>query len=62
MSWWDVTVGLHTLIVPLSIALRYDPMVAVAVVTVAPLFGSTIDLFVIGHGSDKAAITIGDRL
>ena len=57
MAWSDETLGMYALIVPLMIALRYDRMVAVAVVTVAPFvgrIGSTINPFVLGIGSDAA--------
>ncbi len=65
MAWSDETLGLYALIVPLMIALGYDRMVAVAVVTVAPsvgVIGSTINPFVVGIGSSKAGITIGDGI
>lgn len=65
MSWSDETLGMYALIVPLMVALRYDRMVAVAVITVAPFvgrLGSTINPFVIGVGSTKADISIGDGL
>lgn len=65
MAWSDETLGMYALIVPLMVALRYDRMVAVAVVTVAPFvgrIGSTINPFVIGIGSDAAGITIGDGI
>ncbi len=65
MSWSDETLGMYGLIVPLMIALRYDRMVAVAVVTVAPFvgrLGSTINPFVMGIGSDAAGITLGDGI
>lgn len=65
MFWSDETLGLYALMIPLMIALGYDRMVAVAVVTVTPFagrLGSTINPFVIGIGSDKAGISIGDGL
>ena len=65
MAWSDETLGLYALIVPLMIALGYDRMVAVAVVTVAPsvgVIGSTINPFVVGIGSSKAGVTIGDGI
>ena len=40
MAWSDDTLGLYALMVPLMIALGYDRMVAVAVVSVAPFLGS----------------------
>ena len=65
MSWSDETLGMYALIVPLMVALRYDRMVAVAVVSVAPFvgrLGSTINPFVMGIGSDAAGITLGDGI
>jgi uncharacterized ion transporter superfamily protein YfcC len=65
MSWSDETLGLYALMIPLLIALGYDRMVVVAVVTVAPFvgrLGSTINPFVMGIGSDMAGITIGDGI
>lgn len=65
MSWSDETLGMYGLIIPLMVALRYDRMVAVAVVTVAPFvgrLGSTINPFVMGIGSDAAGITLGDGI
>lgn len=65
MSWSDETLGMYALIVPLMVALRYDRMVAVAVITVAPFvgrLGSTINPFTIGVGSAKADISIGDGI
>jgi uncharacterized ion transporter superfamily protein YfcC len=65
MAWPDETLGMYGLIVPLMVALRYDRLVAVAVITVAPFvgrIGSTINPFVIGIGSDAADISIGDGI
>ena len=56
---------MYALILPFIVALRYDRMVAVAVITVAPFvgrMGSTINPFVIGIGSDVADISIGDGI
>lgn len=64
-SWSDETLGMYALILPLVVALRYDRLVAVAVITVAPFvgrLGSTINPFVIGIGSDMADISIGDGI
>lgn len=47
-GWSDETLGLYAMMVPLMIALGYDRLVAVAVVTVAPFVGalaSTINPF-----------------
>jgi uncharacterized ion transporter superfamily protein YfcC len=65
MAWSDETLGLYALMVPLMIALGYDRMVTVAVVSVAPFvgtIGSTINPFVIGIGASKAGVTIGDGI
>ncbi|MDD7911985.1 hypothetical protein PUV47_18795 [Pseudovibrio exalbescens] len=65
MFWSDESLGLYALMIPLIIALGYDRMTTVAVVTVAPFAGrlaSTINPFVIGIGSDKAGITLVDGL
>ncbi len=65
MAWSDETLGLYALMVPLMIALGYDRMVAVAVVSVAPFvgsLGSTINPFVIGIGASKAGVTIADGI
>jgi uncharacterized ion transporter superfamily protein YfcC len=51
--------------VPLMIALGYDRIVTVAVVTVAPFvgaIGSTINPFMTGIGSSKAGVSIADGL
>ncbi|MGE0306166.1 MAG: YfcC family protein, partial [Acidimicrobiia bacterium] len=65
MSWSDETLGFYALIVPLMLALGYDRIVAVAVVTVAPfvgIIGSTINPFRIGVGSEAAGISIADGI
>jgi uncharacterized ion transporter superfamily protein YfcC len=65
MAWSDESLGLYALMVPLMIALGYDRMVTVAVVSVAPFvgsLGSTINPFVIGIGASKAGVTIGDGI
>jgi len=65
MSWSDETLGMYGLILPLIVALRYDRMVAVAVITVAPFvgrLGATVNPFIIGVGASKADISIGDGL
>ena len=53
------------MMIPLMIALGYDRMVTVAVVTVAPFVGalaSTINPFMTGIGSSKAGVTIADGM
>jgi len=65
MAWSDETLGLYALMIPLMIALGYDRMVTVAVVSIAPFvgtIGSTINPFVVGIGSSKAGTSIGDGI
>jgi uncharacterized ion transporter superfamily protein YfcC len=65
MSWSDESLGFYALLVPLLLALGYDRMTAVAVITVAPFvgaIGSTITPFRIGVGSDAAGVSIADGL
>ena len=65
MAWSDETLGLYALMVPLMIALGYDRMVTVAVVSIAPFvgtIGSTINPFVVGIGAAKAGVSIGDGI
>jgi uncharacterized ion transporter superfamily protein YfcC len=64
-AWSDESLGFYALTVPLMIALGYDRIVAVAVVTVAPFvgsLGSTINPFVVGIGSSKAGVSIADGM
>jgi uncharacterized ion transporter superfamily protein YfcC len=64
-GWSDETLGLYAMMVPLMIALGYDRIVTVAVVTVAPFvgaLGSTINPFMTGIGSSKAGVTIADGI
>ena len=64
-GWSDETLGLYAMMIPLMIALGYDRMVTVAVVTVAPFVGalaSTINPFMTGIGSSKAGVTIADGM
>lgn len=65
MSWSDETLGFYALMIPLLLALGYDRIVVVAVVTVAPFVGSigaTVNPFRIGVGSDAAGVSIGDGI
>lgn len=65
MSWSDESLGFYALLVPVVLALGYDRMVAVAVITVAPfvgVIGSTVNPFRIGVGSDAAGVSIGDGI
>jgi len=60
-GWSDETLGLYAMMVPLIIALGYDRLVTVAVVTVAPFVGalaSTINPFATGIASSKAAFPL----
>lgn len=65
MSWSDETLGFYALMIPLLLALGYDRIVVVAVVTVAPFVGSigaTVNPFRIGVGSDAAGVSMGDGI
>lgn len=65
ISWSDETLGFYALMIPLFLALGYDRMVVVSVVTVAPFVGSigaTVNSFRIGIGSDAAGVSMGDGL
>src|SRR5574337_1270399 len=64
-GWSDETLGLYAMMIPLMVALGYDRMVTVAVVTVAPFVGalaSTINPFMTGIGSSKAGVSIADGM
>jgi uncharacterized ion transporter superfamily protein YfcC len=64
-GWSDETLSFYTMMIPLMIALGYDRIVTVAVVTVAPFvgaLGSTINPFMTGIGSSKAGVTIADGM
>ncbi len=64
-GWSDETLGLYAMMVPLTIALGYDRLVTVAVVTVAPFVGalaSTINPFATGIGASKAGVSIADGM
>jgi uncharacterized ion transporter superfamily protein YfcC len=65
MSWSDETLGMYALLIPLFLALGYDRVTTVAVVTVAPfvgIIGSTVNPFRIGIGSEAAGVSIGDGI
>lgn len=65
MTWSDESLGFYALLVPLLLALKYDRMVAVAVISVAPFVGSigaTVSPFRIGIASDAAGVGIGDGI
>lgn len=64
-GWSDETLGLYAMMVPLMIALGYDRLITVAVVTVAPFVGalsSTINPFATGIGSSKAGVSIAEGM
>src|SRR5262245_14587940 len=64
-GWSDETLGFYAMMVPLMIALGYDRLVTVAVVTVAPFVGalaSTINPFATGIGSSKAGVSIAEGM
>ena len=64
-GWSDETLGLYAIMVPLMIALGYDRLVTVAVVSVAPFVGaaaSTINPFQTGIASSKAGVSIADGM
>ena len=64
-GWSDESLGLYAIMVPLMIALGYDRMVTVAVLTVAPFVGAaaaTVNPFNIGIAASKAGVSIADRL
>ena len=60
-GWSDESLGLYAIMVPLMIALGYDRMVTVSVITVAPFVGAaaaTINPFNIGIAASKAGVSI----
>ena len=64
-GWSDETLGLYAIMVPLTVALGYDRLVTVAVVSVAPYVGaaaSTINPFQTGIASSKAGVSIADGM
>jgi uncharacterized ion transporter superfamily protein YfcC len=64
-GWSDETLGFYAMMIPLMVALGYDRIVIVAVVTVMPFvgsLGSTINPFMTGIGSSKAGVTIADGM
>jgi uncharacterized ion transporter superfamily protein YfcC len=64
-GWSDETLGFYAMMIPLMIALGYDRILTVAVVTVAPFvgaLGSTINPFMTGIGSSKAGVTIAEGI
>ena len=60
---WEETLGFFVLLVPLALALRYDRMVAAAIIFLGAgsgVIASTVNPFATGVASDAAGITIGD--
>src|SRR4051812_753548 len=62
---WEETLGFFVLLVPLTLALRYDRMVAAAIIFLGAgsgVIGSTVNPFATGVGSDAAGVSIGDGI
>ena len=62
---WEETLGFFVLLVPLTLALRFDRMVAAAIVFLGAgsgVIGSTVNPFSTGVASDAAGISIGDGI
>jgi uncharacterized ion transporter superfamily protein YfcC len=62
---WEETLGFFVLLVPLTLALGYDRMVAAAIVFLGAgsgVIGSTVNPFATGVASDAAGISIGDGI
>src|SRR4051794_19950274 len=62
---WEETLGFFVLLVPLALALRYDRMVAAAIIFLGAgsgVIGSTVNPFATGVASDAAGISIGDGI
>ena len=62
---WEETLGFFVLLVPLTLALRYDRMVAAAIIFLGAgsgVIGSTVNPFSTGVASDAAGISIGDGI
>jgi uncharacterized ion transporter superfamily protein YfcC len=59
---WEETLGFFVLLVPLTLALHYDRMVAAAIVFLGAgsgVIGSTVNPFSTGVASDAAGVSIG---
>jgi len=59
---WEETLGFFALLVPLTLALNYDRMVAAAIVFLGAgsgVIGSTVNPFATGVASDAAGVSIG---
>jgi uncharacterized ion transporter superfamily protein YfcC len=62
---WEETLGFFVLLVPLTLALGYDRMVASAIIFLGAgsgVIGSTVNPFSTGVASDAAGISIGDGI
>jgi uncharacterized ion transporter superfamily protein YfcC len=62
---WEETLGFFVLLVPLTLALRYDRMVAAAIIFLGAgsgVIGSTVNPFATGVASDAAGTSIGDGI
>ena len=62
---WEETLGFFVLLVPLTLALGYDRLVAAAIIFLGAgsgVIGSTVNPFATGVASDAAGISIGDGI
>ncbi len=62
---WEETLGFFVLLVPLTLALGYDRLVAASIIFLGAgsgVIGSTVNPFATGVASDAAGITIGDGI
>src|SRR4051812_23667006 len=62
---WEETLGFFVLLVPLALALKYDRMVAAAIIFLGAgsgVIASTVNPFATGVASDAAGISIGDGI
>jgi uncharacterized ion transporter superfamily protein YfcC len=62
---WEETLGFFVLLVPLTLALKYDRMVAAAIIFLGAgsgVIGSTVNPFSTGVASDAAGVSIGDGI
>ena len=62
---WEETLGFFVLMVPLALALKYDRMVAAAIIFLGAgsgVIASTVNPFATGVASDAAGISIGDGI
>ena len=62
---WEETLGFFVLLVPLTLALGYDRMVAAAIIFLGAgsgVIGSTVNPFATGVASDAAGISLGEGI